>query len=130
MTDLSFEEIDNLDCDRRYQVFLSMVAKDRQIWVLINADMEFLKIRSEDHNLEYLPIWPDAQFTQHHRHSSNQTLSPKAISVPEFFAKWIVGLERDQLKVGVFPNAREDVWIMEPSEVKNDLQDRFSNFAL
>jgi len=62
--------------------------------------------------------------------SSSDKLSPKSIAVPEFFAKWISGLEGDGLQVGVFPGAGADVWVMEPAEVKSDLQDEFSNFAM
>jgi len=130
MNGISMKDIEKLDCEARYEIFLSMVAEERDIWLLINDDMEFLKIHSEEHDIEYLPIWPHADFTKTHRNGSDGNLSPKCISVPEFFAKWVPGLERDSLKIGVFPNSGADVWIMEPSEVKNDLQDEFSNIGL
>jgi hypothetical protein len=126
---ISFEEIEKLDCEGRYEIFLSIVAEERDIWVLVNEKMEFLKIHAEDLGIEYLPIWPHKDFTKYHCNSPTQKLSPKCLTVPEFFAKWVPGLERDSLKVGVFPNSGEDVWIMEPSEIKSDLQDEFSNFG-
>ena len=128
MNDISFKEIEKLDCDGRYEIFLNMVAEERDIWLLVNESMEFLKIYSEDHDIEYLPIWPHEDFTKYHASSSSQKLSPKCVSVPEFFAKWVPGLDRDGLKVGVFPNSGDDVWITEPSELKEDLQEEVSNF--
>lgn len=130
MSEIGFEEIKKLDCESRYEMFLAMVAKERDIWVLINEKKEFLKIYSEDHNIEYLPIWPHSDFTQYHSKSSSEKLSPKCVSVPEFFAKWVSGLEGDDVKVGVFPSSGTDVWIMEPAEFKSDLQDEFSNFDI
>ncbi|WP_236074961.1 DUF2750 domain-containing protein [Teredinibacter purpureus] len=127
MKDLSFKEIEKMDCESRYEIFLSMVAEERDIWVLVNEKKEFLKIHSEDHGFEYLPVWPHAEFTEFYSNSSTEKLSPKSVSVPEFFSRWVPGLERDGLKISVFPNAGTEVWIMEPSEVKSDLQDEFSN---
>ena len=130
MNDISFEEIEKLDCEGRYDIFLSMVAQERDVWVLINEKNEFLKIHSEDHNIEYLPIWPHSDFTQHHIKSSSEKLTPKCVTVPAFFTKWVPGLEGDGLKVCVFPNSDAEVWIMEPSELKSDLQEEFSNSGI
>ncbi|MFL0810061.1 MAG: DUF2750 domain-containing protein [Agarilytica sp.] len=130
MNDISFEEIEKLDCESRYEIFLQMVAEERDVWVLINEKNEFLTIHSEDHEIEYLPVWPHSDFTKHHRTGTNEKLIAKCVSIPEFFTKWVSGLEGDGLQVGVFPTSGPDVWIMEPSEVKSDLQEEFSNFGI
>lgn len=130
VNDISFEEIEKLDCESRYEVFLQMVDEERDVWILINEKSEFLTIHSEDHEIEYLPVWPHSDFTRHHSISANEKLTAKCVSIPEFFSKWISGLEGDGLKVGVFPTAGSDVWIMEPSEFKSDLQEEFSNFSI
>ncbi len=130
MNDISFEDVLKMDCEDRYEIFLGMVAEEREIWILLNDDNQFLKIFDEDNGIEFLPVWPHSDFALSYCNSSDQKLSPKCISVPTFFAKWVSGLENDGLKVGVFPNAGPDVWIMEPSEVKSDLQDEFSNFGI
>jgi hypothetical protein len=134
VNDISFEEIENLDCESRYEIFLQMVAEERDVWILINEKSEFLTIHSEDHEIEYLPVWPHSDFTKHHSTSTStsasEKLTAKCVSIPEFFAKWISGLEGDGLQVGVFPTSASEVWIMEPSEVKSDLQEEFSNFGI
>ena len=127
MTDNSFEEIVKLSCEERYEIFLGMVAEERDIWILINSEKQFLKIYSQDNEIEFLPIWPHSDFAQTYGKSSTEKLTPKCLTVPEFFSKWVPGLEGDELKVGVFPNSGSDVWIMEPSELKSDLQEEFSD---
>lgn len=129
MNELNFEDIEKMDCEGRYEVFLGLVANEREIWVLINDNNEFLKIHSEDEDIEYLPVWPHADFVASYLQGSDEKLIAKNISVPEFFAKWIPGLDRDGLKVGVFPMKDIDVWILDPHELKSDLQDEFSNFG-
>lgn len=130
MNDISFEEIEKLDCEDRYEIFLQMVAEERDVWVLINEKSEFLTIHSEDHEIEYVPIWPHSDFANRHNSSINEKLIAKCVSIPEFFTKWVPGLKGDGLQIGVFPTSGSDVWIMTPSEVKSDLQDEFSNFGI
>ena len=127
MNELSFEDIEKMDCESRYEIFLSLVADEREIWVLINSENEFLKIHTEDENIEYLPVWPHPDFADSYAQNSNEKLTAKSIAAPEFFARWVPGLERDQLKVGVFPIKDGDVWILDPQELKSDLQDEFSS---
>ncbi|CAA0105379.1 Uncharacterised protein [BD1-7 clade bacterium] len=128
MTEQSFDEILAMSCEDRYEIFLSMVADERDLWILVNDNNEFLKIHSDDLDNEFLPVWPHADFTTPYCNGNEETLKPKSITVPEFFAKWVPGLERDGLDIVVFPNGDDDVWIMSPSEVKDDLQEAFSNF--
>lgn len=130
MKDINLEDIEKMDCESRYEIFLSLVADEREIWVLINDDNEFLKIQPDDETIEYLPVWPHSDFARSYMESSAEKLCAKSISVPEFFARWVPGLDGDGLNVGVFPVKNHDVWVLEPHELKNELQDVFSNFSL
>lgn len=128
MNEIRFEDIEKMDCESRYEIFLTMVSDEREVWVLINSNNEFLKIHAEDEDIEYLPVWPHADFAATYLQGSDEALTAKNITVPEFFSKWIPGLDGDGLKVGVFPIKDGDVWILDPHELKSDLQDEFSNF--
>lgn len=116
-----------LDGEERYDYFLSQVAEEREIWILVNNDSRFLKIASDDDEVEYLPVWPDAAFAAGYAGETGD-LSPKSISLPDFFKKWVPGLTKDGLDIGVFPGLDQTVWITEPEELKRDLQDVMSDF--
>ena len=116
-----------LSGEERYDYFLGQVLETREIWILVNADNRFLKIVSGDGDVEYLPVWPAADFAAKYAEGSAD-LSPKVISLPDFFRKWVPGLTRDGLEVGVLPGADQTVWITEPDELKRDLQDELSAF--
>ncbi|MFE8073369.1 DUF2750 domain-containing protein [Marinobacteraceae bacterium S3BR75-40.1] len=111
----------------RYDYFLGEVLEEREVWILVNADNHFLKIVSEEDGVAYLPVWPDADFAAHYAASAGD-LTPKSISLPDFFRKWVPGLARDGLEVGVFPGDDGQLWITEPEELKRDLQEEMPGF--
>ncbi|GAA3921129.1 DUF2750 domain-containing protein [Litoribacillus peritrichatus] len=124
---MQLEDIQKLSCEDRYNYFLSVVGEEREIWILVNEEKQFLKIFSEDEGFEYLPVWPSLEFAQVYCESVTETLKPKNIGLPEFFKKWVPGLQGDGLEVGVFPGSDATVWIMAPSEIKDDIQDELSS---
>ncbi|KPQ27587.1 MAG: Protein of unknown function (DUF2750) [Marinobacter excellens HL-55] len=127
MSDDGLAGILGLDGEERYDYFLSLVAEEREVWILVNADNRFLKISSEDEGVEYLPVWPASAFALEYAKGA-EDLSPKSISLPDFFRKWVPGLTKDGLEVGVLPGLDKTVWITEAEELKRDLQDAMSDF--
>ncbi|MDX1819248.1 MAG: DUF2750 domain-containing protein [Marinobacter sp.] len=116
-----------LDGEGRYDYFLNEVLEEREVWILVNADNRFLKIVSEEDGVAYLPVWPSEAFAADYAAGSGD-LSPKSISMPDFFRKWVPGLTRDGLEVGVFPGVDGTLWITEAEDLKRDLQDDMSSF--
>ncbi|MGP9822384.1 DUF2750 domain-containing protein [Salinarimonas sp. NSM] len=113
--------------EERYDYFLSCVAEEREIWILINSDNRFLKISSEEDGVDYLPVWPLAEFAVAWAEGSAD-LTPKSLSLPDFFRKWVPGLSRDGIDIGVLPGADETLWITAPAELQSDLQEELSAF--
>lgn len=127
---MSSEQLDSvleLDGEERYDYFLSQVLEEREIWILVNSESRFLSIVSEDDGVAHLPVWPSSEFAVEYAKGSDD-LTPKSISLPDFFKKWVPGLSKDGLHIGVFPGLDKTVWITEPDELKKDLQDELSSF--
>ncbi len=127
MSDNELKSILELDCEERYDYFLSVVGEEKEIWILANSDQQFLKIYAEDDGFEYLPVWPSEVFATEYS-KDTQDLEPKSISLPEFFEKWVQGLTKDAIEIGVLPGLDPDVWVTPPSELQKDLQEELSNF--
>ncbi len=127
MTDNELQSVLESDGEERYDYFLSQVLEEREIWILVNAENRFLKIVSEDGDVEHLPVWPSEAFAAEYGKGSDD-LTPKSISLPDFFKKWVPGLTKDGLDIGVFPGLDDTLWITEPEELKRDLQDELSSF--
>ena len=118
----------DMSSEERFEHFLDAVIEEREVWILIDSQEHFLKIHAEDDGgFEYLPIWPSADFAA--AYAKDETgLKPKSIPLPQFLNKWISGLEKDGIEVGVFPGLDKSVWVMEPAELAQDLRDELSNF--
>lgn len=127
MSDNPINDILQMDGEERYDYFLSEVAEEREIWILINADNQFLKIVSEEDGVAYLPVWPSAGLAADYAKGTDD-LTPKTISLPDFFKKWVPGLSKDGLQVGVLPGEDGELWITGPEELKSDLQEVMSAF--
>ncbi|BES73161.1 DUF2750 domain-containing protein [Marinobacter nanhaiticus D15-8W] len=126
MSSEPLETILELDGEERFDYFLDNVLEEREIWILVNQDNHFLKIVSEDDGIAYLPVWPSAAFAAKYAEGADG-LTPRNLSLPEFFKKWVPGLQKDGLEVGVFPGTDDTLWITPAADLKNDLQDELAN---
>lgn len=124
-TDMSDSE---LDYEGRYETFLSAVAEEREIWILVNDSEEFLKNYSEEDQQEYVPVWPSSESASRYAEEAGEPLEPKALSLPEFYQRWVPGLSRDGIEVGVYPASDGYVWMTTAKELKQDLDDAMSQF--
>ncbi|WP_226702410.1 DUF2750 domain-containing protein [Microbulbifer elongatus] len=117
-----------LDCEARFEIFLDLVGEEREVWILINSDDHFLKLHSEDQGgFEYLPVWPSTEFAEAYA-SGESGLQPKSIPLPQFLNRWLPGLKKDGIEVGVFPGSDDSVWITEPADLEKDLRDELARF--
>lgn len=122
------EAILALECEDRYDYFLDLVGEEREVWILVNSQDHFLKLHSDEHGgLEYLPVWPTADFAAAYAGDDTE-LTAEAIALPKFLKKWLHGLEKDGIDVGVFPGPDKSVWLMEPRELERDLREELSRF--
>ena len=128
---MSSEELNavlDLDCEARYEFFLDLVGEEREVWILVNSDEHFLKLHSEDQGgFEYLPLWPSSAFAEAYA-SAETDLKSRGIPLPQFLNRWLPGLEKDGIEVGVFPGSDNSVWITDPADLEQDLRDELSRF--
>ena len=128
MSDQNIDHMLEQTCEERYEYFLDAVGEEREIWILINSEQHFLKLHSdEDGGYEYLPVWPTQEFAEAYA-TSDSDLKPKSIPLPQFLNRWLPGLNKDSIEVGVFPGADNSVWITEPTDLEQDLRDTLSQF--
>ncbi|MFI2812512.1 MULTISPECIES: DUF2750 domain-containing protein [Microbulbifer] len=122
------EAILGLETEDRYDYFLDVVGEEREVWILVNSDEHFLKLHAEDQGgFEYLPVWPSEDFAAAYA-DDDSDLTPRGIALPQFLKKWLPGLDRDGIEVGVFPGPDKDVWVMEATDLEKDLREELSRF--
>lgn len=127
---MSRDELSNLlalSCEERFDYCVAQIVEEKEIWILINQDKQFLKIYSEDEAFEYLPIWSSRELAKQYSEDT-ANLEPKSISLPEFMKRWVPGLMKDNVEIGVFPGSDSTIWITDAEDFQKDLQDELLNF--
>lgn len=128
MSAQELQAILDLECEARYEYFLDVTGEEREVWILINSDEHFLKLHSDEQGgLEYLPLWPTAEFAEAYADSESD-LTPRSIPLPQFLNRWLPGLDKDGIEVGVFPGSDNSVWITDPKDLEKDLRDELDRF--
>jgi len=123
MNQEQIEELFSLSCEDRYDYFLTRMVDGGEIWILVNDAEEFLKLDAKEHGLDYLPIWPSEELALEYSYDIEEVLQPKSIPLETFFERWITGLTRDKFQINVFPTFEGEVWIMEPADFKEELEE-------
>lgn len=125
MSNNDLKDVLGWSAEERFDFFLDQVVEEKEIWILVNDENQFLKLYSEEDGLEYLPVWPRAEFAADYS-SDTDDLQPKSVPLPQFLKKWVSGLTKDGLEIGVFPGADDTLWVTGPAELESDLQEALS----
>lgn len=126
---LSEKQVENIlqfNCEQRYDYFLNKVADWGELWILVNDDQLFLKLYSEDDDLDYVPVWPHQRFAESYAANLDEPLQPRKLELDTFFERWLPGLSRDGLSINIFPVQDENVLIVTPAEFREDLEARLA----
>ena len=126
MNDQDIAQLLSSESEERYDFFLANLVEEKEVWILINDNNEFLKVFAQEEDFEYLPVWPNIELAKHYA-KTGAGLTPKSIALPDFIGKWVKGLKRDDLEVGIIPAPDGSIWVMSAEELKNDIQDELSN---
>lgn len=126
VSEKQLENILQLGCETRYDYFLNKVADWGELWILVNAEQQFLKLYAEDEDLEYVPVWPHEIFAQHYASNLEEPLQPRKLDLETFFERWLPGLTRDGLSIDIFPVQDDNVLLVTPAEFRDDLEARLA----
>lgn len=115
------ENVFSMSSKERYEHFLIKVCDWEEVWVLSNTTENLLTI-CPDGGVEYLPVWPHDEYAKAFSKLSYSEYSPSKIDIYDFVQKHLFELDKNQLKIGVLPNLDTTVWIIEPSDLRLDLE--------
>ena len=98
----------------------------RNFWILEDNNENFLIITPQQ-DLEYLPVWPHTDYALAF-HEVYPSLKPSRIQLDTFLEIWLPNLNNDGLKVGVLPNLGTTVWIIDPLDLKEELENELKQY--
>ena len=120
------ENVFALTSKQRYEHFILKVCDWEELWILKDNNKNFLIITPQE-NIEYLPVWPHADYASAF-HEIYPSFKPSRIELSAFLEKWLPNLNNDDLKVGVLPNLGTTVWIINPLDLKKELENELQQY--
>ncbi len=122
-----FDNVIVMSSNERYEHFITKVADWEQLWILVSED-ECFYTRMVENEFEYLSVWPHPVYAEAVNSEYDLGLTIKEIAVDEFLERWIPLLNEKSLKVGVFPDLKGTVWIIDPDELSGEISGEMSQY--
>lgn len=125
LTPQEIESIFKRPGERRYEYFIKKVADTEEVFGL--ADEEGWLMLSEG-DTDALPLFPFAEFAETFRTSAGLEENEVEMLDLNELLDWLDDIEKDGLKIAVFPNTEFSCVVMEPSRLKTDLQTELEKY--
>jgi hypothetical protein len=84
------ENVFALTSKQRYEHFISKVCDWEELWILADQNQNF-RIITPQENLEYLPIWPHADYASAF-HEIYPSHKPSRVELDSFLEIWLLDL--------------------------------------
>ena len=124
LNDDEFENVRLLPARERYRYFIKKVADAREVWSLWNSGWALMG----DDEGESVPVWPHFRFAQAFAAGEWKDYEPRAITLNDWVAKWIPGMEADRRHAAVFP-ATGPTTRASASQLRRDLQEELRKYG-
>ncbi|MEO6038836.1 MAG: DUF2750 domain-containing protein [Saprospiraceae bacterium] len=108
--------------EKRYDHFLQFVSEGKQAFGL--SDEEGWALLGDDNDQDILPLFPSALLAESFRKAAGyESYQVEKIDLEDLF-DWLEEMETDGMMVAILPNSRLEGAIVEPLQLKQDLQAR------
>jgi hypothetical protein len=115
-----------LDGVARYAHFIKRVADWMELWSL-KGDDGFVGSGDGAGNTG-IPFWPHPAYAEQQATGEWANCAPALIGLDDFMKKWLAGMERDGLKVFVFPTPNLKGVMVEPARLRADLIEEMKQY--
>lgn len=126
LNEAQYKAVVGLGGAERCSHFIGKVADCELLWGVRNDDGWLVPITPD--KLEYFPVWPHPEYAQKIADKHFPGHLATEIGLGEFIEDLLPRLEQDGTKVAVFPDEEWDLWITEPSNLREALANKASQY--
>ena len=129
MSKLSPEEMRGvLDADgpTRYAHFVKRVADWEEVWGLRAPD-GWVSV-SDESGVSMFPVWPHEEYARLVATDDWSNAVPTSIDVHDWIDSWLPNLLEDGSKIAVFPTPQGKGVVVEPQQLKADIENELSRY--
>ncbi|WP_445400326.1 DUF2750 domain-containing protein [Zobellella sp. An-6] len=106
--------------DERFNHFVARVCEHQELWIL--TDEHGCMMLTSDDDEDCIPVWPHPDYARDWAVDDWSQCKPEAISLQVWLARWVPGMEEDELLVAVFPTADATGVVVDPYELKDAIE--------
>lgn len=114
-----------MSSEERYDYFIRKVADFEIVWGLNDGGWAIL---SDNEGNEVFPFWPEKELAEICVQDSWSSYKPKSIELNHFIEKWLTGMEKDGILVGVFYTPEGKGVVVQPAKLKADLEEELEQY--
>ncbi len=115
----------NLSPDDRLDYFIRKVCDFEEVWGLFN---EGWAMSESVDGKKVISFWPEQNFASLCAIETWSGYEPKLIKLEDFTQKWLTGMEKDNVLVGVFQTPEDKAVVIFPAELGLLLSDELENY--
>ncbi|HBF88981.1 MAG TPA: hypothetical protein DDX39_10105 [Bacteroidales bacterium] len=104
----------------RYQYLIDKAVETKTVWLLKAIDGMFAMFE-DDKGQEYLPIWPEKEFTKFYVQDDWEEYEAEEMKIYEFL-NWMQELSDDKILIAAFPDENNKVIPIPPLEIRKHLE--------
>lgn len=122
------EKINNvlsLSVEERYSFFVRKVADFEEVWGLYDDGWAML---SDSSGRKIIPFWPEKDFAQLCATEQWETYGARAIPLKDFIDKWLPGMKKDDILVGIFYTPSGKGIPVEPERLRADIEEELEQY--
>jgi hypothetical protein len=119
------QNINALSNEDRFGYFIRRVSDFEVIWGLY---LDGWAAAKSDDGVDVMPFWPEPEFAKICARGVWEEHEPQSILLADFLNKWLPGMEKDQMHIAVFPIEGHQGTIMEPSELKREIDEELEQY--
>jgi len=114
----NFSQAIDLSGPDRLALFVRNVSESKELWGLYSDGWAEA---SDENKAKGLVVWPDENHANLCATEKWRGHQPKAIKLSSFIERWVDKLERQRMKVAVFPTPFDAPHFVEPSTLRAEL---------
>ena len=126
LSQIEINKVLSTDADTRLTYLVKRVADWEVIWTL--KDKTGFVLLGDKAGVQYVPVWPFAEYAQLSCTGTWTDAHPEAISLDRFMNKWIAGMIVDKRMVAIFPTPTDSPLVMSPEKFKLLLDEALTDY--
>ncbi len=125
MHDKKIANVLSMSPEERLGYFVRKVSDFEEVWGLFDDGWT---TSETDDGAKVISFWPEQAFADKCAVEQWSSYLPKVISLSDFIEKWLPGMEKDGVLMGIFQTPENKAVVLAPSELLEMLNEELENY--